>query len=139
MRKKKTGLENLAEELNNLPEEIEGEEVNGNGTKSKEKKVQTLARAFKLISSLTARLQGIDNKLRKHINEPSATIMVLGSKGAWEEWTGSFELDKDEKLDMLINKIEKHFDWHFKKKNSDKKFALFVTEAGEKNLHKLLN
>jgi len=91
-----------------------------------------------VVRKLVQSVARLDNKLKEHINDPAATIMVQEKDGSWGEWTGSFLLSSDEKLDMILPKLEKHFEKFFKVENSDKKFAIFTSINGQKKLHKIL-
>jgi len=91
-----------------------------------------------VVQMLVKSVAQLDKKLKEHINEPAATIMVQEEDGTWGEWTGNFSLSSDEKLDMILIKLEKHFNKFFKAENSDKKFAIFTSINGQKKLHKIL-
>ena len=88
---------------------------------------------------LQKKIESLEVKLLKHINEPKATIMVKEKDGKWGEWTGTFYINDEEKTEVVVNKLEEHFSRNFSKGYDEKEFAMFLMRGNKKTLHKTIN
>ena len=78
-------------------------------------------------------------KIEKKLQEPMATIMIKDKDGNWSEWTGAFSLKGNEKIKLLIDKVEEHFKRYFNEEHyRGKEFAIFKTINGERKLHRII-
>ena len=133
--------ESLLEEIDiDNQEEPEEEEVVIKGKELKKLKLTLVAEPPKLVDfilNLRRQMAAIRRMIANHINEPSAEIRVKVRDGSWGDWAGLFYADNDEKIEVLKNKIEEHFDRNFKQ-IKDKEFAFIINCDGEKETYKTI-
>jgi hypothetical protein len=105
--------------------------------KDKPKKPLTMLQISYRQKALEKQILAVNQSLNRHINDPSITIMIR-DKGsmAWNEWTGSFSLDYDDKEKSLAAKVEKHFYVYFAKQYPGKEFA--IIDRSKNRIYKII-
>ena len=76
-------------------------------------------------------ISNIKLSLNAHINRQYTEIKVIEEDGKWGDYSGTFQLNDEEKEEYVIKKAEKHFETYFADGpyHRNKKLGLFINSA----------
>jgi len=76
-----------------------------------------------------------ENLADKKKKKTSIKIMIKEKNGEYGDWTGSFNLKKDETLEDLRERVNEHFRKYFNTEEyADKNFALVIVDKGVRKI-----
>ena len=94
------------------------------------------------VEKMTKEVNRLSTSLKLHLNKQSVEIRVLedswnenydcivdGTKKSWGDYSGTFDLDADEEMGIVIDKARTHFNTYFKDGffHSEKTLGIFLS------------